>query len=47
MFNKNLFTVRNLLVIVAFAIAWQVIFSRVTAFLHKNDSADAQSQATA
>lgn len=38
MFNKNLFSVRNVLVIVAFAIAWQVIFSRVTAYLHTSDA---------
>lgn len=42
MFNKNLFTVRNVLVIAAFALAWQVIFSRATAYLHMSDSAEQQ-----
>lgn len=42
MFNSNLFTVRNVLIIATFAIVWQIIFSRVNAFLHKPEAATAE-----
>lgn len=38
MFNANMFTVRNILVIAVFAITWQLIFSRVNLWLHKSDA---------
>lgn len=41
MFNSNLFTVRNILVIACFALVWQIIFARANAFLHVRDSANA------
>jgi uncharacterized membrane protein YfbV (UPF0208 family) len=45
MFNANLFTIRNILVIAAFALVWQVVMSRVTGYLHKTDTAPATADA--
>jgi len=38
MFNSNLFTVRNVAIIAVFAIIWQLIFTRVNAYLHTTDA---------
>lgn len=39
MINKNLLTPRNLLVIAVFVIVWQILLSRVNAYLHSPDQA--------
>lgn len=41
MFNPALFTPRNVLVIAVFAVAWQLIMSRVNKYLETRETASA------
>lgn len=41
MVNTNLLSIRNVLVIAAFVIAWRIIMARTTSFLHAKAPAKA------